>query len=614
MGEAFQEVLDKAAIAVVTDLNGTIISVNDNFCRVSKYHREDLVGENTGILKSDSHPESFYQEIRRATSAGKTWVGQIKNRAKDGSIYWVQTTVVPILNSEGAQVQYLSFGIDITETKKMEMEAKKNNDLFSVIAGTGSWELDMETGEVVFSPNAMSLLGIEDPGYKSSLEGIVERIHPDDRQEFRKEIDLFVTENKPFNWEFRIIKPNGEIRLMQTSSIVYKTDEGRVFSMVGMIKDITDKNERERELVENKEILENIADNIPGMVMRYAEYAAGRREILYVSKGVEQLLEISQEEVVLDADSIAMRIHKDDLKGFYESIAESRHKLSIWDIEKRIVMEDGRVKWINFTGMPKKNREGTIIWNVLVLDISDRRKAEELIEKNMEMLSFQNKQLLDFCNIVSHNLRSPLINLSMLIDLIEESQAEEEKRGFLESMKPVIENLNETFEELVESIQIRQDVEIISEKIVIEEYYKKMINGFGGQLLETGARIETDFSNASEVFFPPKYFSSILHNLVSNALKYHAVDRTPEINLFTKRKENGNVLLVVQDNGLGIDLTKHGNNLFKMRKVFHRHPDAKGFGLFITKTQVESMGGKIWAESEPDKGSSFFVEFRNRER
>src|SRR5690554_6033670 len=166
MGEMFQEVLDKTAMAVVTDTDGTITFVNDNLCRVSKYLRKDLVGENTSMLKSNCHPESFYQEIRRTTSAGKTWVGEIKNRAKDGCFYWVQATIVPILSAEGTLVQYLSFGMDITETKKVAMEAKKNNDLFSVMAGTGSWELDVETGEVVFSSNAMSLLGIEDPGYK----------------------------------------------------------------------------------------------------------------------------------------------------------------------------------------------------------------------------------------------------------------------------------------------------------------------------------------------------------------------------------------------------------------------------------------------------------------
>ena len=79
------------------------------------------------------------------------------------------------------------------------------------------------------------------------------------------------------------------------------------------------------------------------------------------------------------------------------------------------------------------------------------------------------------------------------------------------------------------------------------------------------------------------------------------------------KKNNNNIILSISDNGLGIDLKMYKDKLFKIRKVFHHHPEAKGFGLFITKTQVEAMGGKIWAESIPGKGSTFFVEFVNQD-
>ncbi|HLU90792.1 MAG TPA: ATP-binding protein, partial [Cyclobacteriaceae bacterium] len=108
-----------------------------------------------------------------------------------------------------------------------------------------------------------------------------------------------------------------------------------------------------------------------------------------------------------------------------------------------------------------------------------------------------------------------------------------------------------------------------------------------------------------------KYFSSILHNLISNALKYRSPDRKSEISITTTRIKD-TVLLSVKDNGLGIDTVKHKDNLFKIRKVFHRHPDAKGFGLFITKTQVEARGGEIWVESEPGQGSTFFIKFKKQ--
>ena len=110
--------------------------------------------------------------------------------------------------------------------------------------------------------------------------------------------------------------------------------------------------------------------------------------------------------------------------------------------------------------------------------------------------------------------------------------------------------------------------------------------------------------------FPSKYIDSILSNLISNALKYKSPKRNPVISIKTERV-NRDIILSVKDNGLGIDMKLAEKNLFKIRKVFHNHPDAKGFGLFLIKTQIDAMKGEIWVESEPDKGSTFFVKFKN---
>src|SRR5690606_27935414 len=183
-------------------------------------------------------------------------------------------------------------------------------------------------------------------------------------------------------------------------------------------------------------------------------------------------------------------------------------------------MNDGRVKWVSVIGTPKKLGEGEVLWDILALDVTARKTAELKIERNMELLTFQNTQLLDFCNIVSHNLRSPLVNMSMLVGFIEESEDEAERQVYIDKLKPVISGLNETFEELVESIQIQQDSEIRSEPINVEESFWKIVAGFEGQVTLSNAVIKTEFSEAPVVYYPPKYWSSILHNLISNALKY----------------------------------------------------------------------------------------------
>lgn len=242
------------------------------------------------------------------------------------------------------------------------------------------------------------------------------------------------------------------------------------------------------------------------------------------------------------------------------------------------------------------------------IDITDRKLMEEKQSALVKQLSAQNTQLLDFCNIVSHNLRGPLINMSMLVEFIEESTDVEEQRLLVSKLNPVIESLNTTFNELVESIQIKQDLEIRSEKIKLKECLQRTLDGLEMEVEKSKAIITIDFADGAVIRYPPKYLGSIFHNLISNALKYHSPKRQLTIDIKAE-KVNDRVILTVKDNGLGIDLIKHHDNVFKIGKVFHKHPNAKGLGLYMTKTQVDAMGGTMWVESTPDHGATFFVVF-----
>lgn len=242
--------------------------------------------------------------------------------------------------------------------------------------------------------------------------------------------------------------------------------------------------------------------------------------------------------------------------------------------------------------------------------IEEKKKVEQKRQEYTHLLEVKNTQLIDFCNIVSHNLRAPLANIMMLLDFIDNSNDEAEKEEVFSKIRPVVNHLSEVFNELVESVQIRQDTEVRSTKLDFEKYLNKVLLGFDVQIKSYGADVQYDFSEAPEVVFPPKYLDSIFTNLISNALKYKSADKKPLIRIKSEKTPEG-VLLSVSDNGLGIDLNMHRHNLFKIRKVFHKHPDAKGFGLFMVKTQVEAMRGNIWVESSPGSGSTFFVEFKN---
>ncbi len=240
-------------------------------------------------------------------------------------------------------------------------------------------------------------------------------------------------------------------------------------------------------------------------------------------------------------------------------------------------------------------------------------EANQIIQENINTLTFQKKQLEDFCNIISHNLRAPLVNISMIIEMLAENSNEIEKGVLLDKLNSTTKNLSEIFNELVESIQILQDNEIESEELDLAFYVQKVMENLQIEIDQSGAVIETNMDAVPKIYFPNNYLKSILQNLISNALKYKSPDRSPVIKIATEQLDNS-IIISVTDNGLGLDIEKHKDDLFKIRKIFHSHPEAKGFGLFLTKSQVESMGGKIWMESTPGVGSTFYIQLINQNR
>jgi PAS domain S-box-containing protein len=484
----YKYALDESSIVAITDQKGIIQYVNDNFCKISKYSASELIGQDHRIINSGHHPKSFIKELWTTIANGKVWKGELKNKAKDGTAYWVDTTIVPFLNADGKPYQYVAIRSDITDRKNGEEELKR------------------------------SLKEISD--YKYALD---------------------------------------------ESAIVAVTDQ--------------------------KGIITHVNANF----CKISKYSA-------------------EELIGHDHRIINSGYHpKEFIKELWTTIANG----NVWKGELKNKAKDGTVYWVDTTIVPFLNAGGKPYQYVAIRsDITERKKGEDQIRKSNDqalehahVLELKNVQLVDFCNIVSHNLRGPLINISMLIDFIEQSKDEDERVEVLSKMKPVVNHLMEVFNELVESLQVKQDIEVQVDAIVMQDCFDKILIGFETQIKKYQARIILEFDEAPVVRFPMKYMESIITNLVSNALKYRSPHRGPVIFIKTELQQQGKVILSVTDNGLGIDLVLHKDQLFKIRKIFHKHPDAKGFGLFMIKTQIEAMNGRIWAESQPGVGSKFFVEF-----
>lgn len=251
---------------------------------------------------------------------------------------------------------------------------------------------------------------------------------------------------------------------------------------------------------------------------------------------------------------------------------------------------------------------------VSIENVEVRKSLEDKLHERTQMieqLEKQKVQLEEFTHIIAHNMRAPLSNLLLLSDMINESNNVEEKLLFINKQKPIINHIHETLEELIEAIHVKNDFSVSRDYVELEKCLGKTQDLLQGEITASNAVITHDFSQSNMAYFPEKYMDSIVFNLLSNSIKYRSPDKPLMIHIKSYKK-NGWTYLEITDNGLGIDLEKNKDKIFMLRKTFHQHPDAKGFGLFITRTQIEAMGGSINVTSSPGKGSTFTVKlFKN---
>ena len=242
----------------------------------------------------------------------------------------------------------------------------------------------------------------------------------------------------------------------------------------------------------------------------------------------------------------------------------------------------------------------------VIHDLTSKKEKEKELKLSFDIISEQNKRLVNFAYIVSHNLRSHTGNLDMLLNLHKNAITQEEKDEMFTYMQNVSSALSETINNLNEVVLIQINTKNIKEKINLNAFLEKAIDTLSGEISVHKVIIENRIPPQLMLDYNAAYMESILLNFLSNAIKYRHPDRNPHIIIDTYYDCNKLVLLI-SDNGRGIDLVKHGTKLFGMYKTFHGNPDAKGIGLFITNNQVGAMGGKIDVESEVNVGTSFKI-------
>lgn len=254
--------------------------------------------------------------------------------------------------------------------------------------------------------------------------------------------------------------------------------------------------------------------------------------------------------------------------------------------------------------------ENELFISAAIRDVSERRRMVAQLKKQQSLLITHNNRLMNFAYVVSHDLRSYARNLGIMLSLLEKTGSPHDKEEIMTHLKAISNGLSDTVDHLSEAVSVPSDPNLQEEVINLKNYIDKTIEILIGEINTVGGTIINNVPEETNISYNPAYMESILLNLISNGIKYRHPGRKPIITLDTI-EEKGVTILTIRDNGLGIDLEKHGKNIFGFRKTFHGNSDAHGFGLFITKNQIESMGGKIEVQSDVDKGTTFSVFINN---
>lgn len=234
--------LDNSADVAITDRQGNIVYVNDRFCKLSKYSREELLGQNHRLLNSGRHSKEFFRDLWATISSGKVWRGEICNRTKGGALFWELTTITPILDESKKPSQYVVIRHDITERVIMEKELRDNEEgqRLAIEAGQlGMWFSDEVEGWVVWSPLCRRFLGAG-PDVTPSYQAYMASIHPEDREAVNREIKRAFDQNGDFFSEHRVVWPDGSVHWLSVKGRAYRDEQGRPLRAVGVIRDVTE--------------------------------------------------------------------------------------------------------------------------------------------------------------------------------------------------------------------------------------------------------------------------------------------------------------------------------------------------------------------------------------
>lgn len=519
--------------------------------------------------------------------------GYFKSRDSRQILHWYRIKLTPT-ESKGFMV-YI----------ENKTEEKIKQDLASMAEDTalvGSWEVDLLFNQVYWSDTTRKIHEVP-MDFVPDLESGINFYKPGfSRDRITQVVSRTIETGEPFDVELQILTAKGNEKWVRA---VGKSDfvDGKCTKFYGTFQDI------DRQ-IKNRFQVQRLHERID-LAATSAQIGFWDLDILknelYWDDVMYDLYGVKREEFNGDFDAWEKTVHPDDKEAALLAVEDAISGKSEFNTSFRILTGRGDIKYISGRGQVIRDTQGQAVRMVGAnTDITKMKRNETRLRNLLEVTEKQNQSLLNFAHIVSHNLRSNSSNLSLLTGMFKSGKMPVEKA--IEMIQVSAERLEETVVDLNEVVQVKTNTDE-SATILIRKTLLEVLEGLNATWVNAGAKLNLDLDEKLKVKGIKPYIESVIHNMLTNALKYSKPDEPLKLQVYNE-EDKQEVRVYFKDNGQGIDLEKHKDKIFGMYKTFHGNQDAKGIGLFLSQNQMESMGGKITVESSPKHGTTFCLHFK----
>jgi len=614
--------LDATADGILSvNAQGKILFSSERFAELWRIPHEIIVSGDDSrllahILDQLSEPDAFLLEVQRLYASSESSSDLIY--FKDGRIF--ERNSFPLRTEGTEQIGRVWSFRDITERRKNEEALKKSEAILSStqhLAKVGGWKWDVARQTMTWTEETYRIHDFEPgtvrPGSPEHIEKSLNCYDPEERQTVQDAFQRCVEHGEEYDMELPFTTAAGR-RLWIRTTAKPVWHEGRVTKVIGNIMDITESRQAKNDIQKAHEQLEQMTSAVPGVIYQFMFTAAGEWKFVYVSKGLKELYGIDPDEALLDHNSVTGCIVPEDIVSHLESVKSASRTLSIWVHEHRILTPGGKLKWVRGQAVPMRNEDGSVLWNGILVDISERKQMEEELLQAKAAAESANQAKSEFLANMSHEIRTPMNGLLGMAQLLELTELTNEQLKYFASLKLCAKNLMSLINDILDLSKIEAGkVDIILSEFSLKQCINDsvMLQKFVTQ--EKGLKLAVDISDDIPhlLLADQLRIKQILHNLIGNAVKFTEQGSvTVSAHRLEQHETSVLVRISVHDTGIGI-APESMDQIFKAFTqedgTISRRFGGTGLGLTICRKLAELMGGTITVESSPGVGSCFSV-------